>query len=314
MVVLVLTQWFDPTADHVISELNSRNVRVFRFDAAEFPLRLSLSAELGGNGWDGVLRRGTTKVTLSEVTGIYHRRPQGFEFPAQMHESERRWAAAEARMGLGGVLSALGCWLNHPARIAAAEYKPGQLAVAVRAGLRVPRTILTNDPPRAAEFAQTAGKVIYKPLAGSSLAGSDELIYASVVGRAQLPDPSVRLTAHLFQEWIEHDYAVRMTVVDGRFFASSIHADSEAAHVDWRSDYSALRYAVADPPDTVRQGVMEMMRQLGLRFGALDFLVTPSGEWVFLEINPNGQWAWIEDQTGMPIAAAMADALSGSTR
>lgn len=53
------------------------------------------------------------------------------------------------------------------------------------------------------------------------------------------------------------------------------------------------------------------MNNLGLRFGALDFLVRPSGEWVFLEINPNGQWAWIEDKTGLPIAAAIADALEG---
>ncbi|MGQ0778725.1 MAG: hypothetical protein ACT4NY_30645 [Pseudonocardiales bacterium] len=28
-------------------------------------------------------------------------------------------------------------------------------------------------------------------------------------------------------------------------------------------------------------------------YGALDFIVTPSGEWIFLELNPNGQWAWI---------------------
>jgi D-alanine-D-alanine ligase-like ATP-grasp enzyme len=49
-----------------------------------------------------------------------------------------------------------------------------------------------------------------------------------------------------------------------------------------------------------------------LRFAALDFIVTPDGEYVFLEANPNGQWAWIEHETGLPIAAAIADALEGS--
>jgi biotin carboxylase len=50
--------------------------------------------------------------------------------------------------------------------------------------------------------------------------------------------------------------------------------------------------------------------------GALDFLVTPEGEWVFLEVNPNGQWAFVEQATGLPIAAAIADALcsEGSPR
>jgi hypothetical protein len=28
-----------------------------------------------------------------------------------------------------------------------------------------------------------------------------------------------------------------------------------------------------------------------------------------LEVNANGQWAWIQDETGLPIAAALADAL-----
>jgi hypothetical protein len=38
-------------------------------------------------------------------------------------------------------------------------------------------------------------------------------------------------------------------------------------------------------------------------------VLTPDGEHVFLEINPNGEWAWIEDETGLPIGAAIADLL-----
>ena len=30
---------------------------------------------------------------------------------------------------------------------------------------------------------------------------------------------------------------------------------------------------------------------------------------VFFEINPNGQWAWIEQLTGQPLSAALADEL-----
>lgn len=56
---------------------------------------------------------------------------------------------------------------------------------------------------------------------------------------------------------------------------------------------------------------MAFMAALRLRFGAFDFLVCPERGWVFLECNPNGQWAWIEQATGQPIAAAIADALTG---
>ncbi len=204
-------------------------------------------------------------------------------------------------------------WLNHPSRIAAAEFKPVQLDAARRAGLRVPRTAVTSDPIHAVKFANSVGSVVYKPLAGSSIDENDRrrFVYTNVAAPDEVSDPAMRLTTHLFQEWIEHDHAVRLTVVDGNFFASAIYAGSDAAHIDWRSDYAALTYAITEPPEKIKKGVSTLMAVLGLRFGALDFLITSSGGWFFLEINPNGQWAWIEEETGLPIAAAIAEALTG---
>jgi len=48
-----------------------------------------------------------------------------------------------------------------------------------------------------------------------------------------------------------------------------------------------------------------------LSFGAIDLLLTPTGEYVFLEINPNGQWYWLELITGIPLTNAMCDVLTG---
>jgi glutathione synthase/RimK-type ligase-like ATP-grasp enzyme len=53
------------------------------------------------------------------------------------------------------------------------------------------------------------------------------------------------------------------------------------------------------------------MHELGLFFGALDFVVTPDGRWKFLEINPNGQWHWLAVKAHIPLVEAMADALQG---
>jgi glutathione synthase/RimK-type ligase-like ATP-grasp enzyme len=102
----------------------------------------------------------------------------------------------------------------------------------------------------------------------------------------------------------------RLTVVGGRMLAAAIHARSSAAELDWRADQQALAYETVEAPAEVAGGVARLMAALGLRFGALDFLVTHEGEWVFLEINPNGQWAFVEQATGLPIAAAIAEALS----
>lgn len=91
----------------------------------------------------------------------------------------------------------------------------------------------------------------------------------------------------------------------------AIHAGSEAARLDWRSDYRSLTYEPVDIPAEVAKGVGRLMDELRLYFGALDFAVTPDGRWVFFEVNPNGQWHWLAVRAGIPLVEAMADALQG---
>jgi hypothetical protein len=186
------------------------------------------------------------------VSGVLYRRPTGFDFPECMSEQSRQWATAEARLGFGGLLASLHTWLNPPQSIAYAEYKPVQLQVAAQCGLSVPRTLITNDPKRAHAFCEQIGEVIYKPMASNHIDqdGEPRMIYATRLPREDFGDPDIVHTAHLFQEWVEHDHAVRVAVVDGRLFATAIHAHSDAAHIDWRSDYGALTYEPAEFPAT----------------------------------------------------------------
>jgi ATP-grasp ribosomal peptide maturase len=301
--ILILTQAFDPTADCVVEELNRRGAPVFRCDPGEFPTRLTLAARLG-EGWTGSLRLPDRTLCLDRVGCVYYRRPSMFELPDDL--AEARWALAEARMGLGGVLSALPRWLNHPADIARSEYKPVQLAQARAAGLLVPETLITNDPDEARRF--VAGRdAVYKPLTATWISGS-RILYTTPVTEADC-DESIRHTAHLFQERIAKQYEIRATYIDGIIHAARLDTASEKACSDWRADYAGVRYSIARLPDPVAEAVDRLMRALRLRFGALDLIVAPDDEHWFLEVNPNGQWGWIEDATGLPIAASIADAL-----
>ncbi len=51
------------------------------------------------------------------------------------------------------------------------------------------------------------------------------------------------------------------------------------------------------------------MGALNLVYGAIDMRLTPDGEYVFLEVNPAGQWLFIEERTGQPITATLANHL-----
>ncbi len=316
--VLILTDRFDPTADRVVAELNERGTPLFRCDVAEFPESLTVAAEIdpAGGEWSGSMRTARRSLDLAAVSGIYYRRPTRFAFHPELTDAEQRWAAIQAQMGFGGLLAAAGPWLNHPHRIGYAEYKPVGLRAAVACGLQVPRTLVTNDPEQARAFITSlGGRAVCKPFGGAGVTDTDghHPVYATIV----TPDecaPSIARTMHLFQQWVPKAYEVRLTVIDGEFFAARIDAATAEGYTDWRADYDALTYTPIETPNFVRTRVTTLLGVLGLRFGALDFVVDPLGEWWYLECNPNGQWAWIEDETNMPIAAAIADALEGTPK
>lgn len=307
--ILVLTASDDFTADYVIAELNGRGVPVFRCDPSQFPLELRMVARLGTQ-WDGLLVLGGREVRLSDIGCCYYRRPTAFVLSPELSEPECRWARLEARAGFGGVLASSPRWLNHPTRIAEAEYKPLQLQSAQAVGLSVPDTLITNNPLAAYEFCRQHGAAIYKPMAGGGIAenGDYRLIYCNDVSVDDVTD-TIAATAHMLQAAVPKAYEVRLTLVDEDCFPVRIDGCSAAARTDWRSDYDSLRYSLAELPANIRDSARALLRRLGLRFGAFDFVVTPEGDWVFLEVNPNGQWAWLQDETGLPIASAIADAL-----
>lgn len=313
MTVLVLTELVDPTADRVVDLLNQRGVPVFRCDTGWFPKQLAVDAELVDGQWAGQLRTEHRQVAMAEIRSVWFRHPTAFEFPSSMSAAERRHAAYEAKFGLGGVLWSLPVlWVNHPAR-QADLYKPMQLAVASECGLRVPDTLVTNRPDALRRFADAhpAG-VVVKQLGFASIAedGGRRALYTHLLTDHDLDQlAGVEHTMHLFQAYVAKAYDARLIAAGSRLFATAIHAGSAAAMVDFRADYASLTYSVAMIPDRVATGVASFMEHFGIAYGAFDFAVDPEGTWWMLECNSVGQYTWIEDATGLPISAAVADLL-----
>lgn len=312
--VLVLTRSDDPETALVINELTRREAAVVRCDIADFPKRIQVTAAFDGR-WRCALRTPDGDVDLRTLHAVYYRRPSRFDFPDDMTDVEREFAGAESRNGLGGIFASLACrWVNHPSRIADAEYKPLQLHTAAHCGLTTPGTVLTNEPEVVKKFAADMdGPMLYKPLSPGMVREGDRpgLVYATIVDPADLNLGRIDVALHLFQEWVTKAWDARVTVAGDSVFAVAIHAGSARARVDWRADYDALGYEAVPVPDDVRTGIRSYLRQLGLSFGAFDFTVTPAGQWVFLECNPSGLWGWIEEETRLPIASAIAELLAG---
>ena len=136
------------------------------------------------------------------------------------------------------------------------------------------------------------------------------MVYTSAITVNDLSDASVQAAPAIYQERIANEFDVRVTVIGSRVFAARILAQRRDGEVDWRAlDASRLRYEHYVLPDDIERRFIALVQAFSLSFAALDFIVTPDGEHVFLEINPSGQWGWLESATGHPITDAIVDRL-----
>jgi len=120
----------------------------------------------------------------------------------------------------------------------------------------------------------------------------------------------IRITPGIFQERIDKAYELRITVIGASIFAVKIDSQALAeAQLDWRHAQHDVAYEAVSLPSEVAMKIKAFMEFLGLTYGAFDFIVTPEGRYVFLEVNPGGAYMWIEAATGLPITSAIADAL-----
>ncbi len=201
--------------------------------------------------------------------------------------------------------------VNDPFAQESARLKIRQLCVAAQLGLRIPPTCVSADPDAIEHSASTNPRTVYKAL--SWLATSEgKFLFSSLVTAADVRAHAehVRLSPAIFQRYVDKAYEYRVTVVDDEVFAARI--DSQArpeTQVDWRKNSEALSYEIVELEPDVRRKLCQLVRQLGLRYAAIDLIEEPDGNVVFLEANPAGNWLWIESATGAPIGNSIANAL-----
>ncbi|MEU4949706.1 hypothetical protein [Streptomyces lavendulae] len=83
--------------------------------------------------------------------------------------------------------------------------------------------------------------------------------------------------------------------------------------LDWRADLT-IPISVWPVPDETAEKVVAVLRGLGLRMGAIDIKLTPSGEPVWLEVNPQGQFLFLEPLLRIPLAGYFLDFLLDEAR
>lgn len=314
---LIVTNKRDLTSDFIVREMRERDLEFYRLNTEDFPL-LAFNQELGKST---SLSTNKSQIDLNRVRAAYFRRPLP---PAVQSDgtslSSKHYIREEWSYLLRSIYLELGeKWFSHPNHIILAEDKPKQLRLATEIGFSVPETIITNELKSVRKLF-ASGEVVAKPLKQALLedqCGPGSVIYTSTIGSfSDIDKDALRLAPVIFQRKLLKQFDLRVTVVENSVFSVAIKSQEfEKTKTDWRhSSVTDLDHEIFDLPDLVADRCREIVKRLGLRYGAIDLVLDPSGKYWFLECNPNGQWAWIENRTGLQIAAAIVSAMENMSK
>lgn len=85
---------------------------------------------------------------------------------------------------------------------------------------------------------------------------------------------------------------------------------SEKTKIDWRHyDFDLVEHVNVQLPMEIKIRLLNFMKDVGLRYGAIDMIERPDGNFVFLEVNPSGQWGWITNIAKVPVVEAVVSML-----
>ncbi|MEW9552461.1 MvdC/MvdD family ATP grasp protein [Nonomuraea sp. NPDC050783] len=310
--ILIFTNTMDAHADVVIKKLAGWGHEPVRLNSDHLPDTTVISTALRGRDWTGGFRLAAGRVAdLERVRSVWLRRPHPYGVSAELGPMERAFANAELEQTMGGLLASLDCyWMSRPGDVRAASWKPEQLRRAAAMGFEVPRTLITTDPEAARAFhAECGGRSIFKSMAGpAALASAEPALETepplwlemptTLLGEAELAAlEAVRLAPCLFQEYVDKDRELRVTVIGDEVFAAEILSQErpetavDLRHYDVDVPYRPHRLA-----DEVASRCLKFVHSYGLTFGALDLILTPDGRHVFLENNPVGQFIHVEER------------------
>ncbi len=177
--------------------------------------------------------------------------------------------------------------------------KPFQLQRLARWGFPVPRTLVTNDPAKAADFVATVGRAIAKPVLGGAFA---QEVTAEVLARLDL----IRQSPVIFQELVAGP-DIRITAVGGQILSA---VEVESDKLDFREtdayEKGEVGLTPVELPGRVQEMCLRAMDASGLAFTALDLKRRGPDDYVILELNFSPAFLWVERKTGQPISEGLA--------
>lgn len=315
--ILILTEPGDTHAYAVALALERKGAQAVLWHTTDFPTKATESIVFTQERMRVRLRGPGLDLSDFDFGVVWHRRPAYVLEESELHPADRKFAELECyifRRSLLNLVAPRAFWVNPPDAATGAGRKPVQHAAAIAVGLATPDTIYTNDPEEIREFLDShGGEIVYKPF--RPITWKDEETYwipytSPLTSRQLVPDNLLRATPGIYQALVPKAYELRVTVMGRRVMAAKVHSQAtETGRLDWRKSYHELTMEPYGLPAEIEERCVALLERLGLVFGCFDFIVTPDGSCVFLEVNEMGQFLFVEHYAGLPLLDAFSDFL-----
>ncbi|MFT4073812.1 MAG: hypothetical protein QM654_18045 [Dysgonamonadaceae bacterium] len=180
---------------------------------------------------------------------------------------------------------------------------------AKKIGLNVPAYIVTNNKKELLSFYNDNNKIITKAIGNFNVIKTlDENIlnpiYTKPVDIKLIKSLPNKFCPSFFQKNIDKILELRIVYFREKIYTIGILSqDNEITHFDSRnkSEEVECRLVTMDISSDLKKKIKQLMNNLNLNIGSLDFLLDKNHQYYFLEVNPVGQIAGYSERTGYNI-------------
>lgn len=325
--ILIISHFSDTHADAVQWHLERLGNQVVRLDLSGFPHETTHTVLLDDSLTEERINHVEKEYTLNQdFDAVWLRRANAPNVNKELLDPDDFFVAdklcrAHCKAILNDLTLGKAFWINKLEASNVADSKQAQLKAALRIGLSVPKTLISNRPQDIKHFIQAnlPNKTVYKDIEAIAW---PELLNRPVVSRTTfieesgLPDENIlKAVPGIFQREVNKQFEVRTVVMGHQVFAIKINSQlKESGSLDWREipfeQMSGVTSHYDLPLDIVEKSLL-LMDELGICFGCFDFIVDESGEHIFIEVNEQGQFLWMEELVPeLPLLEAFCEFLT----
>jgi hypothetical protein len=306
--ILIVTHRRGFEADPVIDELRRRGVSVFRFntDDGEDVSLVSFWSETEEIEFvcDG------KRIGKSEIAVGWCQ-----QLPPYLGQTGNKKQCLQRENLLALQLATVDLlpipWFNRPRFVLYASNKINQIVAARSVGLKVPTTLVSNDPAAIRSFAYKR-TIVAKNLATPWIISRRETLaaYTKIVDPSWLTnDKALSFAPVIYQEYKERKKDFRVVMIDNvAFVASCVPGPHQQEDIRRGKRTGESWKACEFDTETLRK-LHSLMQKLQIDYCAADFMEDKNGNLFFLEVNTCGAWWWLDRLYDGAICKSIADAL-----